>query len=209
MTPVARRNPAAAPQRAKPEALPDVSWPVHATRSAGSEAGLRATVQNFPWSSAFPPASPRPDRPRRKPSPRRRVSSRALSIARWEHSSAIAGLGTHPDLVPRVHRYYADVRLPSSVHVGLAATGLPRPSRRRRAGRNAGYCWDLPVLVQGASTHAQGLRLRGADVAARASAAHPVAFPSTIRGRRPGGGDFGAQWLACVFPCQRLGAVRQ
>jgi len=41
-------------------------------------------------------------------------------------------------------------------------------------------------------------------VAARAIAAPRVAFPATIRGRRPEPGDYQAQWLACLFPCQRL-----
>ena len=30
----------------------------------------------------------------------------------------------------------------------------------------------------------------------------PYEVPATLRGRRPEAGDYGAQWLACVFPCQ-------
>ena len=193
-----------------PLSRPDVSWPVHSTLTAGSVSDAKAAGQNSPWSPAFPPAGPQPDGPRRTPDHRRRVSSPALSIARWEHSSAIADHVARPGLVPGVHRYYAGIRLPGSVHVGLVATGLPRPPRHRPAIRPRplnGGCWDLPVLVHGASTHAQGLRLRGADDVTRAIATHRVAFPSTIRGRRPEAGDFGAQYLACVFPCQRLRSV--
>ena len=36
------------------------------------------------------------------------------------------------------------------------------------------------------------------------NALHRVAFPAVQRGRHPGLGDFGAQWLACASPCQRF-----
>ena len=62
-----------------------LGWP-----PAGSVPGSRAIVQDFPWSPAFPPAGPRPARPRHASSRRRRVTSPALSMARWVHSSAIA-----------------------------------------------------------------------------------------------------------------------
>ena len=54
--------------------------------------------------------------------------------------------------------YYATVRLPTGVHAGRTVTDLLRPTRRTICG---GYLWDLPVPVQGVSTHAQGLRPRG------------------------------------------------
>src|ERR1700676_4211568 len=62
-------------------------------------------------------------------------------------------------IVRLLRRYYEIVRLPSIVHVGSTATGLFRPSRST-IGR--GSCWGLPVLAHRVSTHAQGLRLRGA-----------------------------------------------
>ncbi len=60
-------------------------------------------------------------------------------------------------VVRRLLRYYATVRLPTAVRVGLGGCPLPRPIRRT----TSGWRWDLPVPVQGVSTRAQGLRLRG------------------------------------------------
>ncbi len=93
-----------------------------------------------------------------------------------------------------------------------------RPTPHGRACRTLGHCpspTGPPALCRGASVGSPGSRAwsihacsgsqtpRG-RCATGTSAAHRVAFPLTIRGRRPGAGDFGAQWLACVFPCQRL-----
>jgi len=104
---------------------PDVSCPTHSTLAAGSGSGPRAVVQDSPWSSAFPPAGPQPTCPSGPTGHRRRVTSPALSVAGWGHSSAIAHRAARGGLVPGVHRYYADVRLPCSVRVRIAATGLP------------------------------------------------------------------------------------
>jgi len=52
--------------------------------------------------------------------------------------------------------------------------------------------------------HARGLRLRGADDAARENATHRVAFPYAQRGRHPGKGDYGAQYPACMVPLSTL-----
>ena len=54
--------------------------------------------------------------------------------------------------------YYGAVRLPVSVHVGRVVISLLRPPHRTNSG---GRRRDLPVPVQGVSTHTQGLRLRG------------------------------------------------
>src|SRR5512147_2197824 len=55
-------------------------------------------------------------------------------------------------------RYYAIVRLPAGVHVGLEVDDLPRPTRPTIGG---GCPRDLPFPVRRVSTRAQGLRLRG------------------------------------------------
>jgi hypothetical protein len=73
----------------------------------------------------------------------------------------------------------------------------------RPASKGSGRPRGLPVLAPGASTHAQGLRLRGAR--------QPLAWrdcrcglPSVRTRSARRRGDFGARWLACVFPCQRF-----
>ena len=104
---------------------PDVSCPTHATLPAGSGSGPRAIVQDSPWSSAFPPAGPQPTCPSVPTGHRRRVTSPALSVAGWGHRSTIAGRPKPYSLVPGVHRYDADVRLPAGVRVRIMATGLP------------------------------------------------------------------------------------
>ncbi len=98
-------------------------------------------------------------------------------------------------------RYYATVRLPTAVHVGHMASGLPRPAPCTIA---AGRLWDLPVPVRKVSTHTQGLRLRGSGSWLASSASSRFAFRITQRRRPPGFGDFAAQWLVCVCPCQRF-----
>ena len=51
-----------------------------------------------------------------------------LSVTEWVPSSAMLANLVAADLVRLLLRYYADVRLPSGVHVGITATGLLRPS---------------------------------------------------------------------------------
>ena len=87
----------------------------------------------------------------------------ALSPARgsetcvpFGRSPSLHGLRQPRVFVRPLPRYYEIVRLPSNVHPGRAAKGLLRAIRRY-----GGCRWDLPVPVQGVSTHAQGLRLRG------------------------------------------------
>src|SRR6266849_1333712 len=57
-----------------------------------------------------------------------------------------------------LRRYYATVRLPIDVRVGLLAQGLLQPARHTF---HDGRRWGLPVLARGVSIHAWGLRLRG------------------------------------------------
>src|SRR5271155_6093307 len=71
---------------------------------------------------------------------------------------------------------YATVRLPTDVHVGLRAQGLPQPARRIFPG---GHRWGLPVLAHGVSMHAWGLRLR--RVRRTLARAHPPVLPSAMR----------------------------
>src|SRR5262249_26792753 len=77
-------------------------------------------------------------------------------------SPSLGGLRGHlrGDCVRPRRRYYEIVRLPRNVHAGRAAT-RPSPAVPPLTGR--GSSWGLPVLAHGASTHAQGLRLRGVE----------------------------------------------
>src|SRR5277367_3264729 len=79
-------------------------------------------------------------------------------------------------LVRALRRYYATVRLPTDVHVGLRAQGLLQPARRIFPGGHRG---GLPVLARGVSIHAWGLRLRrGLRILA---IAHPPILPSAMQ----------------------------
>jgi len=60
-----------------------------------------------------------------------------------------------PGLVRQLRRYYAAVRLPVVVHLGLAA--LAFPERPVLPSQPDGQPRDLPVLALGDSTHAQAL----------------------------------------------------
>src|SRR5664280_1923671 len=60
-----------------------------------------------------------------------------------------------PGLVRQLRRYYAAVRLPTVVHLGLAA--LAFPERPVSPSQPDGQPRDLPVLALGDSTHAQAL----------------------------------------------------
>src|SRR3979490_2647440 len=96
--------------------------------------------------------------------------------------------------------YYEIVRLPRNVDIGRGACGLLRSSL---AANGRGRPWGLPVLAHGASTHAQGLRLRGAGMPLALRDPRCSLPPVRTRSARRSG-DFGAQWLACVVPCPRL-----
>ncbi len=178
-----------------------VPRPAHSARGPGSVSGPRAAGQSSPRSSAFPPVPPPPGGDDYAVGSRRRVTVPTLSVVGRVPSSAVPADLAAPGVVRHVRRYYADVRLPSRVHVGIAATGLPRPSLGPIA---RGSRWGLPVLAHRASAHAQGLRLRGAGPPLAPGAAARVAFPIPERGRRPSVFDFGAQWLACAYPCPRF-----
>jgi len=60
-----------------------------------------------------------------------------------------------------------------------------------------------PALRIGTS-HAQVLRLRGADMRLAAFVAAIIVLPSPSFHKVGRMGDFGALWLACVFPCRTL-----
>ena len=79
-------------------------------------------------------------------------------------------------LVPVVRRYYGPVRLLAAVHHGVTANGLSHATRRYIP---VGWPRDLPVLAHGASTHARGLRPRGARSGACDSTPPGVAFRSS------------------------------
>src|ERR1700677_566974 len=78
-----------------------------------------------------------------------------------------------PTVVRTLRRYYATVRLPTYVHVGLPAHSLLQPAR---AFFCCGRRWGLPVLARGVSMHARGLRLR--RVLRMLAIAHPSVLPS-------------------------------
>src|SRR5262249_16474316 len=71
-----------------------------------------------------------------------------------------------PVVVRRLPRYYATVRLPTSVHARRTATDLLRPTQPARAG---GYSWDLPFPVLRGSTPGPG---RGFPKRDKARSAH-------------------------------------
>src|SRR5713101_5959109 len=79
-------------------------------------------------------------------------------------------------VVRALRRYYATVRLPIGVRVGLLAQGLLQPARHTF---HDGRRWGLPVLARGVSIHAWGLRLRG--VLRMLAIAHPSVLPSAMR----------------------------
>ena len=64
----------------------------------------------------------------------------------------------HSGLVRRLRRYYEAVRLPTTVHLGRAASAFPERPAPFPVG---GQSWDLPVLAHEESAHAQVLRPRG------------------------------------------------
>jgi hypothetical protein len=75
------------------------------------------------------------------------------------------------------------------------------PDRSASLVSDRGY-GDLPVLEHRVSTHAQGLRLRGPAGGSLSSATSQYCLPPRTTRSASRMGDFGAQWLACVFPCQ-------
>ena len=69
------------------------------------------------------------------------------------------------------------------------------------------YRWgtgDLPVLVRGASVHAQGLRPRGTPERLASNDALSVAFRPSDSVGVPNNPAFAAQYPAYTYPCQRL-----
>src|SRR5713101_7882482 len=64
-----------------------------------------------------------------------------------------------PGLVRQLRRYYAAVRLPAVVHLGLTASAFPE--RPALPSQPDGQPRDLPVLAPEDSTHAQALCPRG------------------------------------------------
>src|SRR5713101_7495931 len=92
-------------------------------------------------------------------------------------SPSLHALRRWPSTVVRaLRRYYATVRLPTDVRVGLLAQGLLQPARHTF---HDGRRWGLPVLARGVSIHAWGLRLRG--VRRMLAIAHPSVLPSAMR----------------------------
>ena len=68
----------------------------------------------------------------------------------------------------------------------------------------AGGTGDLPVLVRGASVHAQGLRPRGTPERLASNDALSVAFRPSDSVGVPNNPAFAAQYPAYTYPCQRL-----
>src|SRR6266852_2514283 len=92
-------------------------------------------------------------------------------------SPSLHALRRWPSTVVRaLRRYYATVRLPTDVRVGLLAQGLLQLARHTF---HDGRRWGLPVLARGVSIHAWGLRLRG--VLRMLAIAHPSVLPSAMR----------------------------
>jgi hypothetical protein len=117
----------------------------------------------------------------------------AAKLTRHAHSGSASGarfarrvsLGRPPSLhhlrdrrgglVRRLRRYYGAVRLPTIVHQGITAIGVPLTAcpdhpRDRQS-------WGLPVLAHGDSVRAQVLRPRRAHQ--RLAIAPPAVLPST------------------------------
>lgn len=80
--------------------------------------------------------------------------------------------GRRSGVVRGLPRYYGPVRLPTSVHHRIVTLVFPM----RPAPPTCGQPWDLPVSVQEASTHAEGLRPRGAQ--GKLAMALPLVLPS-------------------------------
>ena len=79
----------------------------------------------------------------------------------------------HSGLVRRLRRYYEAVRLPTTVHLGRAASAFPERPAPFPVG---GQSWDLPVLAHEESAHAQVLRPRGSASDSRITP--PAMLPS-------------------------------
>src|SRR5215831_17816090 len=70
---------------------------------------------------------------------------------------------------------------------------------------HAGQPWGLPVLAHEVSLHAWGLRLRGTAAHSRCRAQQCCLLVGRHHGL-PETRDFGAQYLACRYPCPTLQA---
>ena len=170
-----------------------VSWPARSTLTPGTGSGSRPTVQDSPWSSAFPPGPPRLSPP---PWAEVCVLFAASLSRRCHNSSALA-------TVPAMFSPFIGT-MPMSDFPTACTSGLRPQAFPDQPDPTVGRCWDLPVLVHRVSTHAQGLRLRGTGMCLALS-------PRTVL-PSPSGNKVGVpEWLiselnslACVFPCQRF-----
>ena len=146
-----------------PVTLPGVSCAVHSTRRPGSASGSRATGQNCPRSSAFPPAGPQPGGRGDATAHRQRVSNRALSVARWVHSPTIAHRIPPPGLVPRR----------SQVLCRCQTSGQ----------RTRQDCGHRPCLTGPSTAHGADRRALPGSPGSRAWSFHACAGSQTPRGR--------------------------
>jgi hypothetical protein len=106
-----------------------------------------------------------------------------------------------PAFVWALRRYYATVRLPTNVHVGLLAHDLLQPARtptscRALIGPPGSRAWSFHACL--------GSKTAQSPADTRASVSTGVAF-RTVELRRHSGRDyFAARYPACMCPCQRF-----
>jgi len=132
---------------------------------------------------------------------RKRWAARLFSLADGLPSLPSAD-SLLPALVRTFRRYYATVRLPSNVHVGRTAHGLRQPARALPATGVPGVSrfsrLVFPRMPRVYDPAGSGSRLKLSPTPMLPSAPATWASPPrTIN-------DFGAQYLACVCPCQRF-----
>src|ERR1700728_6414 len=104
-----------------------------------------------------------------------------------------------PTVVRTLRQYYATVRLPIGVHVGLPAHSLLQPARRLiRGGRQRGLpgsrAWSFHACL--------GSQTAQSPPDACDSARVGIAFRHAERRRHSGRDYFAAQYPACMCPCQ-------
>ena len=151
---------------------------------------------------------------KRHPNPAMCPGGGRLNAVPLGRSPFLHGL-RHPSsgLVRPLPRYYEIVRLPEDVPVdcladALSDRSLPPHGTTVWADSYGGEsCFGrgdlrgLPVPVLKGSTHAQGLRLRRVARRLATERRRACGLPHVRTRSARGSGDFGGQYLACVYPC--------
>jgi hypothetical protein len=140
--------------------------------------------------------------PPRTPPPRRGVGRCSYSLLARPFVCECHNISTMPRhrFFRPLRRYYEIVRLPGAVHVGLSALCLPRPSHAATGAGNSGLSrfsrMEFPdmlrVLDSAASKDSSRWRCPSCG----------LPLVRTRSARRSG--DFGARYLACLYPCLML-----